>query len=61
MLSGGIVAPMVFEGYCDGTLFGKWLQDFLLLELLPDQIVIIDNASFHTQLKVEIKARIIEM
>ena len=46
---GGIVAPMVFEGYCDGTLFCKWLEDFLLPELLTEQIVIIDNVSFGRQ------------
>jgi transposase len=50
---GGIVAPMVFEGYCDGNLVCKWLEEFLLPELLPDQIIIIDNASFHPQSKIE--------
>lgn len=50
---GGIVAPMVFEGYCDGNLFCQWLEEFLLPELLPDQIIILDNASFHPQTKIE--------
>ncbi len=50
---GGIVAPMVFEGYCNGNLFCQWLKEFLLPELLPDQIVIIDNASFHPESRIE--------
>ncbi len=49
----GIVAPMVFEGYCDGTFFCQWLEEFFLPELLPDQIVIIDNASFHPKFKIQ--------
>ncbi len=50
---GEIVAPMVFEGYCDGEVFCGWMEKFLLEELLPGQIVIIDNASFHSKKKIE--------
>ena len=40
---------MLFEGYCNTGLVCKWVEEFLVPELLPRQIVIIDNASFHPQ------------
>lgn len=50
---GSIIAPMVFEGYCHGNLVSQWIEKFLLPELLPDQIVIMDNASFHPKSKIQ--------
>ncbi|NES86568.1 MAG: transposase [Moorea sp. SIO2B7] len=47
-----IVAPMVFEGYCHGDKGCKWIEEFLVPELLPEQIVIMDNASFHPEGKI---------
>jgi transposase len=41
------IAPMVFTGSCNTDLFNNWLEHFLIKELKPDQVVILDNASFH--------------
>ena len=50
---GSILAPMVFEGFCNSMLVCRWIEEFLLTELLPGQIVIIDNASFHPKAKIK--------
>jgi transposase len=42
-----ILAPFCYKGTCDTTLFNMWLKDFLIPELTPGQVVIIDNATFH--------------
>lgn len=42
-----IIAPFCYTGTCDTLLFNLWLKDFLLPELKPGQVVIMDNASFH--------------
>ena len=42
-----LLAPMRFEGYCDTLVFNAWLEQVLLPELQPGQIVLMDNASFH--------------
>lgn len=42
-----LLAPMRFEGYCDTLVFNAWLEQVLLPELRPGQIVLMDNASFH--------------
>ena len=41
------IAPMVFNGSCNTQLFEAWVAQFLIKELKPGQVVIIDNASFH--------------
>jgi len=41
------IAPMVFNGSCNSELFETWVEQFLIKELKPGQIVIMDNASFH--------------
>jgi transposase len=54
---GEIIAPMLFKGYCNTGLVCKWIEEFLVPELLPGQIVVIDNASFQgaSQLGAEYK------
>jgi transposase len=42
-----ILAPFCYRGTCDTVLFNMWVKDFLLPELKPGQVVIIDNAAFH--------------
>jgi len=49
---GEIIAPMLFEGYCNTALVCKWVEEFLVPELLPNQILVIDNASFHPQERI---------
>ena len=41
------IAPMVFNGSCDTKIFNCWVEKVLLKELKPNQVVILDNASFH--------------
>lgn len=41
------IAPMVFNGSCDTLLFEVWVEKFLIEELKPGQVVIMDNAAFH--------------
>jgi transposase len=42
-----ILAPFCYQGTCNAELFNMWLKDFLIPELKPGQVVILDNASFH--------------
>lgn len=45
------IAPLVFTGSCNTELFNAWIEQFLIKELKPDQVVIMDNASFHKSTK----------
>jgi transposase len=38
---------MCFEGTCDTRLFNVWLKQVLIPNLIPGQVLILDNASFH--------------
>ena len=51
------IAPMVFNGSCNALLFEAWVEQFLIKELKPGQVVIMDNASFH---KSETTQKLIE-
>lgn len=42
-----VIAPMTFKGYCDTALVEAWVQRFLVPQLQPGQVVVMDNASFH--------------
>ncbi len=42
-----LLAPILFEGNTDSTLFNYWLQHHLLTELTPSSTIIMDNATFH--------------
>ncbi len=53
-----IVAPMTFVGYCNTNLIEKWVEFLLVPELLPGQIVIMDQASFHLSARIK---QLIEM
>ena len=46
------IAPMVFNGTCNTKLFETWVEQFLIKELKPGQVVIMDNASFHKSQKI---------
>lgn len=45
------IAPFIFNGSCNTKLFNAWVERFLIKELKPGQIVIMDNASFHKSVK----------
>lgn len=42
-----LIAPMYFEGNTDTKIFNQWTQEFLIPELKPNQVIIMDNAAFH--------------
>lgn len=42
-----ILAPLCYKGTCDTLLFNLWIEEFLVPELKPGQVVILDNATFH--------------
>ena len=44
-----VLAPLTFEGYCDGALIEAWFEQQLVKALRAGQVVILDNASFHRQ------------
>jgi hypothetical protein len=41
------IAPMVFNGTCNSEIFNHWVEQFLIKEMKPGQVVVMDNASFH--------------
>jgi len=42
-----IIAPFCYKGTCDTELFNYWVEHFLLKEIKPGQVIIMDNATFH--------------
>lgn len=54
---GKVLAPMTFEGSCKRDLFEMWLEECLVPQLQPGDVIVIDNAAFHrSQLINEIVA-----
>jgi len=57
------LAPVIFDGYCDRSVFGSWLEH--LSEALPkyengdmkQHVLILDNASFHKGKQIESMAK----
>ena len=47
LFKGKFLSPMCFEGTCDTVLFNVWLKQVLIPNLVPGQVLILDNASFH--------------
>ena len=47
-----IIAPAVFEGNCDTRLFKKYVENILIKQLKPGQIVVMDNINSINQLKL---------
>ena len=44
---GRIFAPLTFKGSCNTHLVETWVSECLVPQLIPGQIVVMDNASFH--------------
>lgn len=42
-----LLAPILFEGSTNATLFNYWLENHLFAELSSDSTIIMDNATFH--------------
>ena len=53
LVSNKSIAPMVFNGSCNSNVFNNWVEHFLIKELKPGQVVIMDNASFHKSQKTQ--------
>ncbi len=47
-----LITSMEYDGYTNTELFLTWVEHFLCKELKPNQVVIMDNASFHKSAKV---------
>ena len=45
------IAPFVFKGSCNTEMFNKWVEEGLIKELRPGQVVVMDNAAFHRSTK----------
>jgi len=43
----------VFEGTCDFVLFEAYVRNFLIKDLKPGQIVVMDNINFHKRKEIE--------
>ena len=48
-----LIAPMEYDGYTNSYVFLAWVEFALCKELKPNQVVIMDNASFHKSNKVK--------
>ena len=44
---GRLMFPMCFQGTCNTGLFNTWLEEMVVTQLQPGQVLILDNASFH--------------
>lgn len=42
-----LLAPFTIEGSCNRVVFESWLETCLVPQLRPNQVVILDNATFH--------------
>ena len=51
--NGRIIAPAIFDGYCDGDVFITYITKILVKELKAGQVLVLDNVSFHKSDKVK--------
>ncbi|MGI0496987.1 IS630 family transposase [Limnospira platensis CENA597] len=52
LCEGEFFAPMVYQGHCTAQLIESWLAKFLLPNLEPGQVIIMDNAPFHNSRRI---------
>lgn len=48
---GKLVSPMCFQGTCNTELFNAWLKQLLIPNLRKNQVLILDNATFHRSIE----------
>ncbi|MGB3403356.1 MAG: transposase [Microcoleaceae cyanobacterium] len=41
-----------YQGYCTAQLIEAWLDNFLLPQVQPGQVIVMDNAPFHNSIKI---------
>ena len=46
-VNGKVIAPIVYNGTMDYIFFEQWVEECLIPETKPDDVIILDNASFH--------------
>jgi Transposase and inactivated derivatives len=51
--SGQWLAPILFEGSCEGTTVLWWLKEHLLGALTKPSLIVMDNAPFHPRAKIK--------
>lgn len=51
--NGTLIAPLIFEGSCDGVSFEYYVEHSLCPELKPGNVVVMDNYSIHKSKKVK--------
>jgi len=47
LCNNSLIAPFVFEGYCNKEIFEAYVEQVLIRELTEGQTVILDNINFH--------------
>ena len=47
-----MIAPVIFDGNCDKNIFESYVEQILIKELEPGQIIVMDNINFHKSPKV---------
>lgn len=47
-----LIAPVIFDGNCDKNVFESYVEQILIKELEPGQIIVMDNINFHKSPKV---------
>lgn len=47
------MAPFMFQGHCNTTMFELYIEQILLPKLKIGMVVVIDNASFHKSSKIK--------
>ena len=48
-----LIAPVLFEGTCDSSVFLSYVEQVLIKELKPGQTIVMDNICFHKTEKVK--------
>lgn len=48
-----LIAPIYFTGNTDTISFNFWIEEYLLPELKSDQVIIMDNAAIHKNIKTK--------
>lgn len=46
------LAPILFEGSCEGTTVLWWIKEYLLKTLKNPSVIVMDNAPFHPKAKI---------
>lgn len=47
------LAPILFEGSCEGATVLQWLEKYLLPALTKPSVIVMDNAPFHPKAKIK--------